>query len=183
VIVVDVNILIYLLADVPERAQAVALVQHDADCRLPALRRHEFLNVLATLTRSAYLEAADAAALWQHAQSFCEPMELEPDPLAALQLSVGLGISGYDAQYLALAEQLEVPLVTNDRRLIQRAGGRAYGLKEILGGKQRRARGGSISICLGKPDSGGGEGNKPDPDPALLAGAPFYVGNWQAKGY
>ncbi len=131
-IVVDVNILVYLFTDVPERQSVTKLRQQDPDWRLPGLWRDEFLNVLATLVRTEHLAAEDAQTLWQLAKDYCQPLESELELSAALGVAIDRGISAYDAQYLALAEQLDVMLVTNDRKLIQRAGGRAIAVDMFL---------------------------------------------------
>ncbi len=54
------------------------------------------------------------------------------DYAKALMLSVDLGISAYDAQYLALAESLDVPCVTEDKKLAKASRGRALGMAAFL---------------------------------------------------
>lgn len=66
---------------------------------------------------------------------FSIPLEVVPPVLvgahAALQLASRLGLSYYDASYVALAEALDCSLITADRRLAQRA--RAHGHVRFLG--------------------------------------------------
>lgn len=127
-IVVDVNVVVYLLTVGPRRSEAVRLWKADPDWRVPPLWRHECLNVLATLTRRDFLDEANAVVLWERALALFAAREVGPDMVRALRLAVSLGISAYDAQYAALAEALESMLVTEDKRLRSVLPGRAVSL-------------------------------------------------------
>ena len=116
-IVADVNLIVYLLTDTPQREQAVALYQEDSDWRLPPLWRHELLNVLATLTRQTVITGEQAVTLWHNALGLFAGREQDPDMDRSLRLAIEHRISAYDAQYVALAEALECLLVTADKRL------------------------------------------------------------------
>jgi len=116
-IVVDVNVVVYLLTECPQHEAAAELWAIDGDWRLPPLWQHEFLNLLATLSRQNYLDLATAIEVWQTAVSLFARREMPPDMLRALRLAFTHGISAYDAQYVALAHELGCSLVTEDRRL------------------------------------------------------------------
>jgi len=66
---------------------------------------------------------------------FSIPLEVVPPTLVSANVTLRLasrrGLSYYDATYLALAEMLECPLITADRRLAERA--RATGYVRLLG--------------------------------------------------
>ena len=66
-IVVDVNVIIYLLTETPQRQLAHQPHKRDSDWRVLLLWRHEMLNVLATLARQEVLDAASALTLWRNA--------------------------------------------------------------------------------------------------------------------
>jgi hypothetical protein len=52
----------------------------------------------------------------------------------ALQLALSLDVSMYDAAYLALADALDIPLVTADQALARKVGERGYGARiRLLG--------------------------------------------------
>lgn len=116
-IVVDVNVVVHLLTASGKHDAARALWERDPDWRLPALWRHEFLNVLATMTREGYLSQEDAATLWERALSLLAAAEATVDWVHALDLAIGCRISAYDAQYVAVAQSLKTSLVTEDARL------------------------------------------------------------------
>ena len=116
-IVVDVNVVVHLLAGSGKNAAARSLWERDHDWCLPALWRHEFLNVLATLTRENYLTQGDAVTLWERGVALFADAERAVDWVQALELAIRNRISAYDAQYVALAESLKTTLVTEDARL------------------------------------------------------------------
>jgi Predicted nucleic acid-binding protein, contains PIN domain len=117
VIVVDVNVIVYLLTDTPQRELALGLRKWDGDWFVPPLWRHEFLNVLASLTRQAYLNETEALTLWRNALGLFGQREQQPDMEKALSLAIRHGVSAYDAQYVALAEALGVLLISEDKKL------------------------------------------------------------------
>lgn len=51
---------------------------------------------------------------------------------ASLSVAAKYGITGYDAQYVALALNLAVPLITEDRKLRQAVPGVAISMQEFI---------------------------------------------------
>ena len=118
-IVVDTNVVAYLLLDGPHTAQAEALLLAHPDWAAPPLWRSEWRNVLCGYLRRDQLDLARALSLMQQAQDLVIRWE-EPVPSdAVLRLAAGSGCSAYDCEFVAAAQQLEVPLVTADRALLQ----------------------------------------------------------------
>jgi predicted nucleic acid-binding protein len=116
-IVVDTNILVYSLIQGPATALARRVLDHDPVIRLPELWRHEFVNALATYSRSGGATAEEARQLWLEADRLFEPYTVPVDLSMALEFAVRHRITAYDAQFIALAEALGVRCVTEDRRL------------------------------------------------------------------
>jgi predicted nucleic acid-binding protein len=119
VIVVDVNVVAYFLVEGEKTAAARDLLQRDPDWRLPALWRHEYLNVLATFAREGGATIAEAQALWRRSIELFGPLEQSVDMGSALVMAAENRVSAYDAQYIALARQLQTVCVTEDRRLLK----------------------------------------------------------------
>jgi predicted nucleic acid-binding protein len=117
VIVVDVNVVVHLLTGSGKHEAARALWDLEPDWRLPALWRHEFLNVLATLAREGFIGREEADQLWKNGLSLFTGAETAVPWSEALDLAIGKRISAYDAQYVALARSLRSPLVTEDAKL------------------------------------------------------------------
>jgi len=120
VIVVDVNVVAYFLIEGERTAAARALLDSDPDWRLPALWRHEYLNILATFAREGGATIAEAQTLWRRGVELFGPREVNVDMESALVLAAEKGSSAYDAQYVALARQLRTVCVTEDRRLLRK---------------------------------------------------------------
>jgi predicted nucleic acid-binding protein len=120
-IVVDVNIIAYLLIAGERTAEAQALYALDPDWVAPDLWRDEFLNILATYVRHGGAELEAAKQLWQIAVDLFGVKEQRADPLSTLELSTRFRVSAYDAQYLAVAAGLGARLLTEDRALRQSA--------------------------------------------------------------
>ena len=123
------------LDDEGDVAQALALrrdalVARTVELHAPVLLAYELTNAIRTTERRMRLDAAtaeDALALLLEAG-----IELhQPDPQAALRLARELGISGYDAAYVALAAELGADCWSADERLVRAASGRAPFVRSI----------------------------------------------------
>lgn len=136
-IVADANIVAYLFIEGDQTALAQAVLHSDPEWRLPPLWRHEVLNVFATFVRSGGASLEEAQPKWDEAVLRFSDFEKDVDPLQALALAVRHGISAYDAQYVALAEELDVPLVTQDRRLLSTFTKRAVSMQAFCDARAR----------------------------------------------
>lgn len=116
-IVVDVNVLAYLLIPGRFTASAEQLLQADAAWAAPRLWRSELRNILVTYVRSNLLDLSDALQLFQRAADIVGTEEYEVETSDVLRLSKQGKCSAYDGEYVALAEYLDLPFVTADRKL------------------------------------------------------------------
>ena len=116
-IVVDVNVLAYLL--IPGKHTKAAERQFEKDCVwvVPRLWRSELRNVLATCVRVGQMDLTDAAVIFQKAEELVGAEEYEVETPHVLRLCAESKCSAYDCEYIALAEFLDVKLVTNDGKL------------------------------------------------------------------
>lgn len=119
-IVVDVNIVAYLLINGRKTALARQLHAADGEWRLPPLWRAEFLNVLVLQITQGGFGLGAAEGIWTTATTLLGKAEVEPDLLLALHIAAANRITACDAQYLALAEQLGIRCVTEDRELLRK---------------------------------------------------------------
>lgn len=122
-IAVDTNVIAYLLLDGPETGRARELLTRDPEWVAPPLWRSEFRNVLASYLRRHELALEDALVLCAAAGSVVSA-ERDPVEERVLALAAQSGCSAYDAEFVAVAEELDVPLVTADRALARRFPGR-----------------------------------------------------------
>ena len=116
-IVADTNLVCYLLIEGERTAAARSAWQRDSQWILPPLWRSEFLNVLVTAVRSSILSIDQASRAWQHASGLFKGSEYDPEGEAVLRTAVRSGLSAYDAQFVVVAEELSVTLVTGDREI------------------------------------------------------------------
>jgi predicted nucleic acid-binding protein len=117
VIVVDTNVIAYLFVPGDRTGAAEALRRRDAEWAAPLLWRSEFRNVLATLVRLGRVELPVAQAMQEQAERLLAPLEFAVDSDTVLALAAESGCSAYDCEFVALAEYLDVPLVSADRKL------------------------------------------------------------------
>lgn len=117
-IVVDTNVLAYLLLPGPKTSLAEALLLDQPRWAAPPLWRSEWRNVLTTYLRRDLLQLSEAVALMQHAEVLLAGQD---EPVASdqvLQLANSSRCSAYDCEFVAAALQLGVPLVTDDRAVL-----------------------------------------------------------------
>ena len=119
-IVADTNLVCYLLIEGEQTMAARRIRERDADWQLPPLWRSEFLNVLASAVRAGVLDEQQALSVWWVASDLFSGHEVEPDGDRVLTLALERRISAYDAQFVALAEDLEVPMVTGYLPIVER---------------------------------------------------------------
>ena len=118
-IVADTNLVAYLLIEGDKTDSARAVWAADPRWMLPTLWRSEFLNVLTMAVRAHVPTLEQAHDTWHVAQTVFGQSEVEPSGDAVLETAAARNLSAYDAQFVVAAADLEVPLVTSDRRLLQ----------------------------------------------------------------
>jgi predicted nucleic acid-binding protein len=118
-IVVDTNVISYLFIQGEKTTLAQEVHHLDPSWIVPTLWRHEFLNVLATYARRGGGSLEEVQDVWQRTLVFLARRERQADMGLALELAVQYGISAYDAQYIALAQQAGTYCITEDGRLIR----------------------------------------------------------------
>jgi len=116
-IVADTNLVAYLMVEGTRTPEARRVWSLDPDWVLPPLWRSEFLNVLWLAVRSSVLDEEQATLAWRRASTLFARLEKEPEAEQVLSAALRYGISAYDAHFVVLAEERNVPLVTADKKL------------------------------------------------------------------
>src|SRR5690606_17991509 len=117
-IVVDANVIAYLLLRGERSEASDRLLEAHPDWVAPHLWRDEFLNVLCTHERQGMLTAQKTFDLLTDAMMLMEGRSYDLPPHRVLAVARRTGCTGYDSQYIALAEELGVPLYTHDRKVL-----------------------------------------------------------------
>ena len=112
-IIVDTNVLAYLLIEGDQTASAQALFTKDPDWRSDRFVRIEFSNLVATYHRSKRLTPRAAASLLSEAERLV-PTLVDLPHHRALTIAIQHGVSAHDARFLGAADSLGSKLVTED---------------------------------------------------------------------
>ena len=117
-IVVDTNVLAYLLLPGPKTELAETLRAQDREWAAPPLWRSELRNVLSGYLRRDLLQQSAAVALMQEAEAILSAHDQPVSSEYVLQLVSTSHCSAYDCEFVAAAQHLAVPLVTEDRAIL-----------------------------------------------------------------
>ncbi len=93
-------------------------MRHDLEWAAPVLWRSELRNVLAGYLRRGDLNVATAESVMHRAATSLSGGEHFVSDEAVLHLVARSKCSAYDCEFVALALSLDVPLVTEDRKLL-----------------------------------------------------------------
>ena len=118
-IVVDTNVIAYLYLEGDFTQQARAIYQHDPIWAVPYLWRSEFRNILTIYLRRNILTLEECQDRINSATELLLNNEFEPDSFNVLKLADSCFLSAYDCEYIVLAQQLSLKLVTNDQKIIK----------------------------------------------------------------
>jgi predicted nucleic acid-binding protein len=119
VIVVDASVMVYFwlpgeFAELAEAAKA-----RDAVWAAPVLWRAEFRDVLAGYLRKQVLTEAEANTAYLNAQKDLGAQEFTVPTERILKLVLASECSAYDCEYVALAQDLGVALVTTEKQILR----------------------------------------------------------------
>lgn len=131
-IVADANLVACLVLQESEQELAVSILKVDSTWSVPMLWRSEMLNILAGLIRGSGLSRKSAAGLYTAAADLLMANEFVVNPERILSCIARSRCTAYDCEYVALAESLDVPLVTFDRLILKEFPRRAVSPKEFL---------------------------------------------------
>ena len=118
-IAVDTNIICYRWMASPASAAVEKALAKDADWIAPLLWRSEFRNVLAGALRNKVITLEGAAAVMEQAEASFLGREYLVSSRAVLRLVGASQCSAYDCEFVALAQEQGIPLLTADRQILR----------------------------------------------------------------
>ena len=132
-IVVDTNVIGYLYLTSERSSQAEGALLKDSGWVAPLLWRSEFRNVLALYIRKSILSLDDALRIMEEASTLMQGNEYDVASLQVMQLVAESTCSAYDCEFVALAKDLNLPLVTVDKKILEQFPKFAISLDEFVG--------------------------------------------------
>ncbi len=133
-IVVDTSIIVYLYLTGDYSTQAEQALLMDPLWVAPLLWRSEFRNVLALYIRKSFLTLGDAEQVMDKALHLMQGREYETSSHAVLALAAASTCSAYDCEFVALAQDLNIPMITVDKQILRQFPDIAVSLAEFAGG-------------------------------------------------
>jgi predicted nucleic acid-binding protein len=132
-IVVDTNIIGYLFLTGHRAMQVERVLQKDPQWAAPLLWRSELRNVLAQYLRRHDLPLEDAQRIMEETARLMQGREFAVVSFQVLNLVAASTCSAFDCEFVALARELEVPLVTVDRQVLSQFPSVAVSLDAFAG--------------------------------------------------
>ena len=127
-IVVDTNVIHYCWVRGERTEIAQAVRRKDPDWHAPLLWRSEFRNVLTAYLRQGALSHSQVLDVLRHADEALAQGEHAIADELVLDVVRASMLTAYDAEFVALAEALDVPLVTADKAVLKAFPGRAQSM-------------------------------------------------------
>ena len=118
-VVVDTNVLAYYWLPGRHTETAISLRRATDLWHVPKLWRSELRNVLAGFLRRGDLSLAQAQATMQAAEVELLDCEWEVSSMRVLDFVSRSDCSAYDCEFVALAAAMNIPLVTEDQRILR----------------------------------------------------------------
>ena len=134
-IVVDTNIVIYLFLPTQYTPLSEKLLLEDSHWIAPILWKSEFRNVLALYIRKKILSQQNALIIQQEAEDLFFENEYQVSSVQVLRLVASSECSAYDCEFVALAQNYDIPLITQDKKILRNFPNSAFSLDSYLNSK------------------------------------------------
>ncbi|NOY71141.1 MAG: type II toxin-antitoxin system VapC family toxin [Gammaproteobacteria bacterium] len=131
-IVADTNIISYLLLPTAFSESVDTLYKIDSAWRAPILWKSEFRNVLALYLRKNIITFEKALQLQEAAENIMAQNEFDVTSSQVLSLVSKSNCSSYDCEFVALANHLNIPLVTQDKKVLREFPSTAITIKDFI---------------------------------------------------
>lgn len=118
-IVVDTNVIASLWVPNDMDEWVYMVLKKDSDWMAPLLWRSEFRNVLSIYLRKNILELPVVLQAIEEAEQLMVANEFEVNSTQVMSLVSDSSCSAYDCEFVALADDLNVQLVTFDKKIIR----------------------------------------------------------------
>ena len=131
-IVVDSNIIAARNLTSALTSKAKQVEEKDSVWVVPVLWRYEFQNIMATAIKAKQIKSEQALNIWEKVSNILAENECEPSVSKVINLVAQYEITAYDGQFIAVALEMGIPCVTEDRKLQEKFPGIAISMDEFL---------------------------------------------------
>jgi predicted nucleic acid-binding protein len=132
-IVVDTNIIGYLYLTSEYSSLVEQVLLKDPHWIAPLLWRSELRNVLALYIRKKILSLPESHQVMEEALHLMQDQEFEVTSHQILDLVAASTCTTYDCEFIALAKDFDIPLITNDRQILNQFPDIAISPKAFIG--------------------------------------------------
>jgi len=130
-IVADTNLVVYLFITGDQTTLAQNVLDKDPYWIVPPLWQSEFRNVLASYIRRG-MTLKQANQIMGNAMLILENRQVLPSNEEILELIKNSDCTAYDCEFIALAKQLGIKLITADKQLLKQFPEYATSLEEFV---------------------------------------------------
>lgn len=118
-IIVDANLIAYLVLKTEQTEIAEKVLAADSDWYAPVLWRSEMQNILANYIRHNLLSLSAAQMIMSKTLDMMDEREYFVSSDLVLDLASSSHCTAYDCEYVALAQQYSLKLVTFDKEIVK----------------------------------------------------------------
>lgn len=118
-IVVDTNIISYFYLNSDYSSLAEQTFKKDPIWSAPLLWRSEFRNILTFYLKKEIILLSEAIEIFESAGELLKENEYEINSAHVLSLAHSSGCSAYDCEFINLAKDLNISLVTEDKKVLK----------------------------------------------------------------
>jgi predicted nucleic acid-binding protein len=131
-IVVDTNVIASMWVPNDMDEWIYKVLKKDDDWVAPLLWRSEFRNVLSIYLQKEILELSVVFQATEEAEQLMDANEFEVNSTQVMSLVSDSSCSAYDCEFVALADDLNVTLVTFDKKIVREFPDIAISPKEFV---------------------------------------------------
>ncbi|MEX0662459.1 MAG: type II toxin-antitoxin system VapC family toxin [Balneolaceae bacterium] len=130
-IVVDTNVIVSMWVPNEMDEWAYKVLKKDDHWVAPLLWRSEFRNVISLYLRKNILDQSVLLQAIEEAEQLMEDNEFDVNSTQIMNFIIDSSCSAYDCEFIALADDLNIPLVTFDKKIVREFPGIAINPKEF----------------------------------------------------
>jgi predicted nucleic acid-binding protein len=119
-IVVDTNVISYFYLSSEYSDLAEQLFMKNSSWLAPMLWRSEFRNMLSFYLKKTIITLHEAIQIFEAAETLFQNHEYEVNSIQVLKLAQESGCSAYDCEFVNLVQDLNVPLITMDKKVLSK---------------------------------------------------------------